>query len=123
MEEESLQPHNKPVVVRTRSALSWDFYPMHDDENRKTLTEKKSFVIIPTCFIFQKDIHNVLVYINYTIPFGFSLYLDTFGALFGQRSLMRVQYQKCAYGPYWWLFRFKNGVYISVEVSFCISTT
>ena len=35
---------------------------MHDDENRKTLTEK-SFVIIPTCFIFQKDMHNVLVFI------------------------------------------------------------
>ena len=33
---------------------------------------------------------------------------------------MRVQYPKCAYGPYCKLNPIKNGVYISVEVSFYI---
>ena len=36
---------------------------------------------------------------------------------------MRVQYPKCAYGPYCLLNLIKNGVYILVEVSFYISTT
>ena len=33
---------------------------------------------------------------------------------------MRVQYPKCAYGPYCKLNPIKNGVYILVEVSFYI---
>ena len=33
---------------------------------------------------------------------------------------MRVQYPKCAYGPYCLLNPIKNGVYILVEVSFYI---
>ena len=37
---------------------------------------------------------------------------------FSLGSLTRVQYPKCAYGPYWKLNPIENGVYIWVEVSF-----
>ena len=35
---------------------------------------------------------------------------------FSLGSLMRVQYPKCAYGPYRWFNLIQNGVYILVEV-------
>ena len=43
--------------------------------------------------------------------------------LFGERSLMKVHYPICAYGPYCSLNLITNGVYNLVEVSFYISTT
>ena len=56
-----------------------------------------------------KLIEIVILWVYYSIPFGFVLYLGTFGAsmfnhllttLFGWGSLTRAQYPKCAYGPY-----------------------
>ena len=41
--------------------------------------------------------------------------------LFGLGSLTRVQYPKCAYGPYCLLNPIQNGVYILVQVSFYIT--
>ena len=43
--------------------------------------------------------------------------------MFGSVSLTRVMYPKCAYGLYHLLNLIKNGVHISVGVSFNISTT
>ena len=36
---------------------------------------------------------------------------------------MRVQFPKCAYGPYCWLNPIQNGAYILIQVYFLISTT
>ena len=35
---------------------------------------------------------------------------------------MKVEYPKCVYGPYYYLNQIETGVYILVEVSFCINT-
>ena len=63
-------------------------------------------------------------------PFWLQLVLTLFGqyfpffetTLFGQGFLMRVQYPKCAYGPYCLFNPIENGAYILVEVSFYISS-
>ena len=54
-----------------------------------------------------KLIKIVILWVYYTIPFGFSLFwhvrttICNFSTtLFGQGSLTRVHYSKCAYGPY-----------------------
>ena len=47
----------------------------------------------------------VILWVYFTIPFGLG-------------SLTKVQYPKCAYGPYCELNPIQNGVYIYVEVSF-----
>ena len=71
----------------------------------------------------------VVLWVYYTIPFSFdSACFGTFGStfstfgttLFGEGSLMRVHYPKCAYGPYCLLNPIQNGVYILEEVSFYI---
>ena len=53
----------------------------------------------------SKLIEIVILWVYYTIPFGFRLFRHfwdiTFRlTVFGKGSLMRVQYPKCAYGPY-----------------------
>ena len=49
-------------------------------------------------FVRVKLIEIIILWVFfYTIPFGFSLFLALFGT---PLSKMKVQYQKCAYGPY-----------------------
>ena len=54
-----------------------------------------------------KLIDIVILWVYYTIPFGFvhfgtfwSLLFNFSNYIFGSGSLMRFQYPKCAYGPY-----------------------
>ena len=75
-------------------------------------------------FACLKLIEIIILWVYYTIPFGFSLFwhvlvitFQLFTTCLAQDSLMRVQYPKYTYGPYRWLNPIENGVYILVEVS------
>ena len=75
-----------------------------------------------------KLIEIVIVWVSYTIPFGFSFFRHFWGIifpLFDYFLWLRITDEgsipECAYGPYCYLNPILHGVYILVEVSFYIS--